>query len=224
MTSGGLARYAPLTGLLAIVFGAVGGVLSTTWADEPGSKASGAEIAAWMTDKSWAIIVSGWLWWLAGLSFLWFLASLRSVLGRGEGGDRRVTTIAFSSGTVAVALFMLTAVPIVTGAAVQEFDDRTLTPSLAESLFVLGNGGGIFLAVELTVGVLAVASAIVVLRTAVLPKWYGWLDLVYGIWLLIIPIGWIGLIGFPIWILLTTVLVYRAESSAPSAAAAVASV
>jgi hypothetical protein len=215
--SKGIARYAPLTGLLAILFGVLAGVLASTWADEPGSKASGTEIASWMTDKGWEIFISGWLWWLAGLSFLWFLGSFRSVLGRGEAGERRVTTIAFSSGTIAVALFMLTAAFIVTGAAAQEFDDRTLTPTLAEALFVLGNGGGLFLAIELVLGVMAIASAIVVLRSAVLPKWYGWLDLLYGLWLLIIPIGWIGFFGFPIWILLTTILVYQAESKAPEA-------
>ena len=219
MGTKGIARYAPLMGLLALVLGVISGVLASTWADEPGSKASGVEIAAWMTDKSWEIIISGWLWWLAGLAFLWFLGSLRSVLGRGEGGDARVTAIGFSSGSIAVALFMLSAVAIVTGAAAAEFDDRKVSPTLAEGLFVLGNGGGLFLAIELAIGVMAVATAIVVLRTAVLPKWYGWLGLLYGIWLLIIPIGWIGLIGFPIWILLTTVLVYMAEGrQAPAAA------
>ena len=221
MATNGIARFAPLTGLLAIVLGVVAGVLASTWADEPGSKASGAEIASWMTDKSWQIIIAGWLWWLAGLAFLWFLASLRSVLGRGEGGDRRVTTIAFSSGTIAVALFMLGAAAIVSGAGAEEFSDRQITPSLAEALFVFGNGEGIFLAVELAVGVLAVATAIVVLRTAVLPKWYGWLDLVYGVWLLILPIGWIGAIGFPIWILVTTLLVWNAEAKPAAAGAAV---
>jgi hypothetical protein len=52
-----------------------------------------------------------------------------------------------------------------------------------------------------------------------LPKWYPWLDLLYGMWLLIIPVGWLGLIGFPVWILITTLLVFRAEAAASAAPA-----
>ncbi len=218
----GISRYAPLTGLLAIIFGAVGIVLAQTWADEPGSKATGIEIAAWMTDKSWAIIVSGWLVWLAAAAFLWFLGSLRVLLRRGEGADGRVSEIAWGGGLAAVILFSAMFAPIVAGASAQEFDDRKLSPTLAESLFVLSNGSGFFLALEIAAGVLSLATAVVVLRTAVLPKWYGWLGSIYALWLLIIPIGWIGMIGFPIWILLTTLLVYRAEVKGPSTAAAAA--
>jgi len=214
----GIARLAPLTGFLAVLLGIVAFLLFWGWADAPDSDAPAAEIAAWMTDDSWAIFIVGWLWMLAAASFLWFLGSLRVVLRRGEGGDARVTSIAYGAGLLLVAMLVLFIAPGVAGAAADEFDDRVISPELADSLWVLGNM--FFFAAEIFVGVLAVATAIVTLRSRVLPRWFGWLGLLWGVWMLILPIGWIGVIGIPIWILLTTFLVWRVESKAGAAAAA----
>lgn len=219
---GGIARYAPLTGVLTVVLGAVTFLLADSWADEPGSKASGAEIAAWLTDKSWEVVVVGWLWLLTAALFLWFLGSLRVVLARAEGGDRRVTAIAWSAGLSATVAFSIWAAPLMGAAAMEEFDGRTLSATAAEAMFVLSNGAGFYFVVEIAAGVLALATAVVALRSAALPKWYGWLGGLYGLWLLIIPIGWLGMIGFPIWILLTTLLVWKAESASGAHAAATA--
>jgi hypothetical protein len=98
----------------------------------------------------------------------------------------------------------------VAGASASEFDDRVISPEVADALWVAN--GGAFLAAEVFAGILALATAVVVLRTAILPKWYGWLGLLYGIWILIVPIGFFGFFGFPIWVLVTTALVWRAES------------
>ena len=207
----GIARYAPLTGFGAVVLGAIGILLFQTWADEPSSKAPAAELAAWMNDKGTEILISTWVMWLAGMSFLWFLGSLRGVLRRGEGAPGRVSAIATGGGIVAVGLFMAAFAPVMAAAGASNWDDRVVTPSTAESLYILGLNG-FFLAIEMAVGVLVLATAIVVLRSTTLPKWYGWLGLLYGIWLLVLPIGWLGFFGFPIWILLTTGLVWMAES------------
>ena len=217
----GIARFAPLTGFATIVFGAVGIILFGTWADEPSTKAPATELAAWMNDKSGEIFVSAWVMWLAGFSFLWFLGSLRGVLRRGEGAPGRVSAIATGGGIVAVGLFAASFAPVMAGAGAAEWEDRVISPALAESLYVLGFNG-FFLAIEMAAGVLALATAIVVLRSGALPKWYGWLGLLYGIWLLIIPVGWIGFFGFPIWVLLTTALVWMAESKSGGQASAMA--
>jgi hypothetical protein len=206
----GIARFAPLTGFASVVLGIVAFVLAMTWADEPDPDAPAAEIALWMTDKSWEILISGWIWWLAAVAFLWFIGSLRSVLGPAEGGTRRVTSIAFSAGAVFTVFAASFFVPVVAGAAADEFDDRTISPETADVLWVLGNG--VFGVAEITAAVMILAVAVVVVRTGALPTWYGWLSLLYGLWLLILPIGWIGMIGLPIWILLTTALVWMAES------------
>jgi hypothetical protein len=213
----GLARFAPLTGFLAVALGILCFVLGMTWADEPDTDAPAAELAVWMTDKSWEILITGWVWWLAVAAFLWFLGSLRSVLGPAEGGTRRVTSIAFSAGAVFAVFAASLFGPIVAGATADEFDDRTITPETAEALWVAGNA--FFGLAEIAAGVLVLAVAVVVVRSGALPKWYGWLSLLYGLWLLIIPIGWIGMIGFPVWLLLTTALVWMAESKSAVPAA-----
>jgi hypothetical protein len=208
----GIARFAPLTGALAVALGVLALILNSTWSDSPEDDASGAEIAAWMTDESWAIFFSSWVWWLAIASFVWFLGSLRAVLRRGERGEARVTSIAFGAGVMFAVFGVSFVAPLVAGASADEFSDRTVTPETADVLWVAGHG---FVgAAELFGGILALATALVVLRTGVLPKWYGWLGGLYGLWLLIWPLGWIGFFGFPIWILLTTALVWMAESKA----------
>lgn len=212
----GIARFAPLTGFVAVALGVLAFVLMTAWADEPDTDASASDLALWMTDKSWEILIGGWVWWLAVAAFLWFLGSLRSVLGPAEGGTRRVTSIAFSAGAVFAVFAASLLGPVVAGATADEFDERTITPETADALWVAG--GAFFGLAEVAAGVLIVAVALVVVRTGVMPKWYGWLSLLYGIWLLILPIGWVGFVGFPIWLILTTALVWMVESkSAPAA-------
>lgn len=208
----GIARLAPLTGLLAVALGAVAFLLLWTWADVPDTDAPASEIAAWMIDESWPILVSAWLWMLAAAAFLWFLGSLRVTLRRGEGPDARVTSIAYGAGILLTASVALFVAPLLAGAVADEFDDRVVTAELADSLWVTGNM--FFVTAEIFAGVLALATALVVIRSGVLPRWYGWLGGLYGVWLLIIPIGWIGVVGIPVWIVLTTVLVWTAESRA----------
>lgn len=214
----GIARLAPLTGLAAILLGVLGGILFHTWADEPSTDAPAAELAAWMNGNEEAIFCATWVWLLAGLAFLWFLGSLRSMLRRVEGAPGRVSAIATGGGIVAVVMFMASFSGLMAGATAVMVDDRVVSPELAEALYVYGYNG-FFLMIEVAAGVLVLATAIVALRGTGLPKWYGWLGLLYGIWLLILPVGWIGFFGFPIWILLTTVLVWMSESkgSAPAA-------
>jgi hypothetical protein len=216
----GIARFAPLTGFAAALLGVLAFVLAWTWADEPDTDAPASEIALWMNDKAWEILLSSWIWWLAVAAFLWFIGSLRSVLGPAEGGTRRVTSIAFSAGAVFSVFAALFSVPVAAGAASSEFDDRTITPETADALWVLGSG--VFGVAEVAAAVMILAVGLVVTRTAVLPKWYGWLSLLYGLWLIILPIGWIGMVGLPIWILLTAALVWMAESKAAPQAASMA--
>lgn len=214
----GIARFAPLTGLVTVALGVLGAVLFTTWTDEPSSDSAATEFAAWMNDNGWAIFVSTWVMLLAGMAFLWFLGSLRSVLRRGEGAPGRVSAIATGGGIVMVALYAASFAGPMAGALAVEVDDRVVGPELAEALYVIG-WNGFFPLTEMAAGVLVLATAIVVLRSAALPTWYGWLGLLYGLWLLILPIGWIGFFGFPLWILLTTALVWMAESKAGAQAA-----
>jgi hypothetical protein len=65
------------------------------------------------------------------------------------------------------------------------------------------------------------ASALIVLRTGVLPVWMGWLELLIALGLLIVPIGWAFLLfGVPLWLLLASVLLYVRATALPGETAA----
>jgi hypothetical protein len=54
-----------------------------------------------------------------------------------------------------------------------------------------------------------IATGVLILRTGVLLRWWGWVTLVLALWLFILPIGWIGLLlGFPAWVLVTSILLW----------------
>lgn len=73
-------------------------------------------IAAFLTDKRDRILLSSFLAGLAGLFFLWWLASLRSWLRAVDGGEARLSSAAFLAGGVAVGL-SLTATAVEAGLA-----------------------------------------------------------------------------------------------------------
>jgi hypothetical protein len=67
-----------------------------------------------------------------------------------------------------------------------------------------------------------VSFAVLVLRTAVCPRWWAYVSLAVAIVLVIGPIGWAALIfGTPIWALVTGVMLDR-QAGAPATAPAAA--
>jgi hypothetical protein len=104
-----------------------------------------------MVDDSWAIFITDG----CGCSRRRFCGSsaAQGVLRRGEGGDARVTSIAYGAGLLFVAFLALFIAPGVAGATADEFDDRVVTAELADSLWVLGNM--FFFLAEIFVAVLA---------------------------------------------------------------------
>jgi hypothetical protein len=66
---------------------------------------------------------------------------------------------------------------------------------------------------------LLVATALATLRFGVLPRWFGWVSLALALILAIPPIGWLGVLaGFPLWVLVTSVLLSGKGPAEPVAA------
>jgi uncharacterized protein (DUF58 family) len=56
-------------------------------------------------------------------------------------------------------------------------------------------------------------AALIILRYGALPRWLGWVGLLFALWLLIPPIGWAGLLlGVPLWTLAAAVLMWMRPS------------
>jgi hypothetical protein len=114
---------------------------------------------------------------LAGLSFLVFLAKLRSRLLEAEGGAGELTSLAFASGVVFVAMLFVAAASrgVIGFAALSPANDETLPgPDTLRYLPQIGyavTGTAGLLSVALTVAV----TSVLVFRTAVFGRWLAWI-------------------------------------------------
>jgi hypothetical protein len=205
-------RFAPLTGALAIPFWIAGIAIIST--NAKGSK--GPKILASYQHHSNGILLGGFLWSLGVLLFIWFLSTLRTHYAAAEGGTGRLANLAWSGGLVASAVAIL----IPAGDTVGALNKNDIDASGAAVLNHISDG--FFVGAEYLLAVLFLASAVLALRYAALPKWLGWLSLVIGVVLLIGPIGWAAFIfATPIWTLIVSVMVWRraeqpVEAGAPA--------
>ena len=155
--------------------------------------------------------IGGFLVSLSFVAFLWFLGSLYSTLSRGEGQPAWLSLVAVTSGLLAVAgvsggSWMLAVFRI----------DEGLDPAMAQLLFDMGNFG--FAMLWVFAVSLLLASAVVVLRSNILPRWLAWFGIVAAIALLAARAFWAapsGIIFMPyvlfgIWLLLTSIVLFRA--------------
>lgn len=206
-------RYAPLTGVVAVILWVVGVFISESGSARPEDERA-ENILAWYADNENTIVAGELTFVLGVLFFIWFVGSLRAAFFAGEGGVGRVSSIAFGSGLlVALALIIQAAALIQPTFA----DEGELSGEAAQAMSVLSDA--MFGAVEVTLVVMLVAAALVILRTRVLPTLLGWASLVLALILVIIPIGWIGVIfGFPLWVLVTSVLLYMRPAGEPTPA------
>ncbi len=205
-------RLAPLTGILAVVLWVVGAAM--LFSDEPGSSASPDELAAHFADNAGRLLAGSFIFMLGVASFLWFVGTLRAVLARVEGGVGRVAGIAAAGGVATASMLFGMVAPEAAGALQAQNEDRGPSPESADTLSALGDG--FFIAAEVAAIVLVAATAVAVLRTGVLPRWVAWVSLLLAVWLVIGPIGWLGLLfGVPVWTVLISVLLW---SKAPTLA------
>jgi hypothetical protein len=195
-----LDRYAPLSGVLAVI----GWIVGLALIDVVESKDTGAELLAAYKDEEARILLAGIIWLIGTAFFVWFLGSLRSRLLAAEGGDGRLTSIAFAGGIgTAICLALL---PGPDMAAAFSNDDIDESAALA-----LGNiGDAFFLGAEYLLPLLLVASAVIALRYGGLPTWLAWIQLLIALVLLSGVVGWAALLfAFPVWVLVVSYLLWR---------------
>ena len=207
MQTQGLARFAPLTGVAAVVLWILGVIVSES--DTPDQDAPGAEIAEYFADKEGTIFVGAGLFCLGSVLFIWFLSSLAAHLRR-AGDDGRLATIMVSGGVATAATLSLVTAPSVAGALAVDNLDRSLAPETAETLWVMGDG--FFVVAEILAVALLGAAALAILRTRAFPAWVGYVTALFAVGLLVLPIGWAFLVwGIPLWTLVLSVWAFRNE-------------
>jgi hypothetical protein len=193
-------RYAPLAGVLSVI----GWVLGLLVLGDLSNKDKGIELLAYYKAHDGRILLGAIIWFIGTALFFWFLGSLRSRLLAVEGGDGRLSLIAFAGGVATAVCLMLQPGP--DAAAAISKDDIDASASRA----IHSIGDVFFLGAEYLLPVLLVATGLIALRMRVFPAWFAWISLLIAVVLLIGPIGWAALVfAFPIWVLITAYLLWR---------------
>ena len=205
------ARFAPLAGVVAVVLWIVGTFLLEN-TDRPDEDV-GSNFRDWVQANDTELLVGAIVFGFGVLFFLWFLGSLRARLVEAEGGAGRVGTIAFASGVAASISMLFTVLPHAQAA----FDIDSMSDTSAAALVHMGDA--FFGGTQLFSIPLLAATGLVILRHVALSRWLAWASLVVALVLAIVPIGFFGVfIGLPLWVLATSVLLYRRQVGEPDAA------
>ena len=203
-------RWMPLAGVAAVILWVIGFLVGGP--DSPDfENATGQEWLSYVTGNENQILTSRVLFLLGVLLFLVFLGALRSSLRTAEGGPAFWTAVAFGSGIATAALLIANATPLLAAAIAAD----VLEPGAAQALGLAEIA--FFIGAEVAAATFLVAAGLLTIRTAVLPRWLGWASLALALVLLILPIGWAGLLlGFPLWVLVVSVLLWRrGQQTAP---------
>jgi hypothetical protein len=201
--------WGPIAGIVFVVLFVVGFFLF----DLPSGDDSAREITSFYNDSGdrAQLIISGYLLVLAGVFFLWFLASLRNRLLAAEGEPARLSVIAFASGVVFVAMLMVAAAAFVTVAGDITFGDEKfvslegarLLPELGYPILLIG---GMFAAIAMID-----AASVLIVRTGVLPRWIGYFGFVAAVALLF-AVFFVPMIFLLLWVLFVSVAMIRSQA------------
>lgn len=208
-------RLAPLTGVLFAVLAVV--AIFTSGEETPKASASAAKVVAFYTKNRSEVETSGILFALAFLVLVLFAGALRSYLRR--------TPEAEGLSALVLAGGILMSAGAITGTGLEyglAHNLHHLSPVEAQTLNFIGQE--LFLPVLAGAFVFAICSGLAILRGAALPKWLGWVAVVLGIAAIIPPASFPALIGFVIWSIIVSILMYlRAGAPAETSRAAAGS-
>jgi hypothetical protein len=203
-TTGRLARYAPLSGILAAGL-AIAGLAVVEASNSTPDSPTAAQALAYVEAHGDAVVLGAWLVALGLVAFYWFLGSLRAALREAEGGSGRLATTAFGGGLAAAVLLVAAIAPTASAAIATMDADHNVSPEAAQAILHVGDA--FFPAAFMAMSVPIAATALVALRTGVLPRWFGAVSLVIAVALLIPFVQWLtfGFV-FPVWLVLCSLL------------------
>jgi hypothetical protein len=207
--NGSKAWLVPLTGVafiaVAIISFIVGGEPKD--ASHPAS-----EIADWYIDNKDEVEIGAFIGVAATVLLVFFGAYLRNVLRAAAGGEDMLSLVSFI-GLVLVALGFAIDTTILIALA-ERADD--IDPIAVQSLQALWDND--FVPIALGVLLFLWATGISVVRTGALPKWIGWIMILFGV-VALTPAGFVSFIASAVLILVISILLsLRARSAALAAA------
>jgi hypothetical protein len=199
----------PLTGVAFVVVA----IISFIVAGEPKDAGHPAnEIVDWYVDNKDQVEIGAFIGVAATVLLVFFGAYLRNVLRAAAGGEDMLSLVSFI-GLVLVALGFAIDTTILIALA-ERADD--IDPIAVQSLQALWDND--FVPIALGVLLFLWATGISVVRTGALPKWIGWIMILFGV-VALTPAGFVSFIASAVLILVISILLsLRARSAALAAA------
>ena len=205
MKSRTLERLAPLAGVLFLALAVAAFLLP---GEAPGADESTAEVVEFWTDKDTENVISAILGALAGVALVWFGGSLRDAIARAEGGTGRLAALTFAGTVIAgVGLMTNSAIQFAAAESAGEVPDE-----VTQALAVLWLG--FFFPLSGGFALMVLASGLAALRTGVLPRWLGWIQVVAAI-LFFTPAGFFLFLATIAWVAAVGVLLFRRTEAQP---------
>jgi hypothetical protein len=204
-------RWGSALGIVGVVLWAIAFALGSESPDT--DTTSDSKITTWFASNSHqhSQIIAFFIFLAGTLCFIGFMAALRERLADAEEPRPRISQLAFGAGLVSAAFWILSVV-LLTGPAFSASDNAAFLT--ADTYRVLGTMGYTSWVSATAVGAVTVwATSAIVLRTRVLPRWWGWTGIVVGV----IQLG--AVLFFPIllfwlWIAITSALLTWARPRA----------
>ena len=201
-----LARFAPLTGVAFVVLTAIAFTIA---GEPPDFDAPPGEVVDFYRDNEGANIFGSVLLGLASVLLIFFSASLRRALRRSEDGTGVLSAAAFGAGIVAAGGFGAAAA---IHFALTEFANSDgITPGAVQALNALDVN--FFFPFGIGIAALVLATGLAAFRTRVIPIWLAWVAVALFV-VSFTPIGFVGFLASGLWIIVVSVLLWRAEESA----------
>lgn len=164
----------------------------------PSAKAPAQVVADLYRTHDTGQTVGGMLIMLGAFSFLVFGVVLRHRL-RDAAASGDATTFGFAGAIVfAVGLSTFAGIGVTLGDVADHLD-----PSALQTLNALYND--LFLPIALGGAVFLIGFGIPMIATGTLPKWLGWVAIVFGV-VSLTPLGVVGFAGLGVWLLIASVL------------------
>ncbi|MFI5053329.1 MAG: hypothetical protein ACHQDE_03115 [Acidimicrobiia bacterium] len=222
-------RWSALGGALFVVLILVSGFLPGS---PPKTSDSSQKIANFITDKAKEVRWSSFLGGLAVLALFWFAGAVWRFLSRAEGGSPRLTVVALLGALFAATMSAIGGVMLGVMGLVGVHGLGGVTMTRTYYLLSTALAG----ATAFGAAVFVAAFSAVVIRSGVLPKAMGWIGIVIAV--VFVASGGIvastrniffalqfgGFLAFSIWLIIISVMMFRAAPvSAPAPAPASAS-
>ncbi len=202
-------KWAPLSGIGFVVFLIGSTVLFNFYEYLPDPET----IRSHLADNSGTIQIAAALGLVAAFLLGWFAGSVRAAIRRSEGGDGRLSAVAFGGGIVAAAV-MAAGYSVMAVSAVRAAADTGISGELAAYSYDLY---GILVSSAAAVGfaLLIGAFTVVVVRAKLMAAWTGWVGGIITIALLT-PVAYAAMLAVILWVIAVSVWVYRRQAPAPA--------